>query len=222
MIPNHSVYVHTPDTRHAISQSAAPSDPPALYRAPLPYFGSVALWRAAVLAGGFRFRENEHYQRRTQRNRCAIATAQGRQTLSVPLLAGKHERCRIREVRIAYAEDWRTAHWRTLVAAYGSAPFWNEYRHGLAPLFGRQPDLLWDWNYGLVQWVATELRSGLVLAEAADWQPTRDTRREPLGPDPTLPPYPQVFAERTGFLSNLSVLDLLMCRGPAATDYLSA
>ena len=192
------------------------------YRAPLPYFGSVALWGAAVRAGGFAFRHNEHYQRRTQRNRCELATAQGRLLLSVPLLAGKHERCPIAEVRVDYRTDWRTRHYRSLVAAYGSAPFWPEYSAALHPLFWRKPDALWTWNWALVQWVATELGGGLDLAVVDDWLPDRDTRPEPLGPDPTLPPYPQVFTERTGFQSNVSVLDLLMCRGPAARDYLAA
>ena len=193
-----------------------------LYRAPLPYFGSVALWRSGVRAGGFAFRQNEHYQRRSQRNRCEIATAQGRHTLSVPLLAGKHERCPVRDVRISYAEDWRKLHWATLVAAYGSAPFWAEYAPALEPLFWRKPPDLWTWNLALVTWIDTELGAGLVLAKADDWQATVDAAKVPLGPDPTLAPYPQVFADRHGYLSNVSILDLLMCRGPAAAEYLAA
>ena len=202
----------------------ADAPPPGrLYRAPLPYFGSVALWRSAVRAGGFAFRQNEHYQRRTQRNRCEVATAQGRLLLSVPLLAGKHERCPATEVAVDYREDWPRRHFHTFRTAYGSAPFWPEYSAALEPLFlRRRPPTLWAWNADLVGWVAAELGGGLVLAKAADWRPDRDTRPEPLGPDATLPPYPQVFADRVGYLCNLSVLDLLMCRGPAARDYLSA
>ena len=192
-----------------------------LLRAALPYFGSVALWRDAVRAGGFAFRQNEHYQRRTQRNRCVVATAQGRHLLSVPLSAGKHERCPVREVRIDYQEDWPRRHFQTLIAAYGSAPFWPEYSVGLESLYARRPLRLWDWNWPLVAWVAEEIDADLVLAEADDWQPGVDAAPASLQPDPSLPPYPQVFAERTGYLSNLSALDLLMCQGPRARDYLS-
>lgn len=193
-----------------------------LYRAPLPYFGSVGLWRSGFRAGGFAFRRNEHYQRRTQRNRCEIATPQGRQTLSVPLRSGKHERCPTPEVRIAYAEDWPRRHWHAIQAAYGSAPFWREYEPELRPLFSRKPEFLWDWNLALVEWAAGELSGELVIGRAEDWRPGRDTRLEALAADPRLPPYPQVFLEHSGFLSNVCVLDLLMCRGPEASDYLSA
>ena len=190
-------------------------------RAPLPYFGSVALWRAAARAGGFCFRQNETFQRRSQRNRCVIATAQGRQTLSVPLLTGKHEACPILEARVAYGEDWRRVQFTALVTAYGRAPFWEEYAPELEALYARRPERLWDWNLGLVTWVNAQLRAPLVLAKADDWQPATDKRDVPLGPDPTLPPYPQVFSDRQGFVSNASVLDLLLCRGPSASDYLS-
>ena len=194
---------------------------PPLLRAPLPYFGSVALWRGAIAAGGFRFRENEHYQRRTQRNRCELATAQGRHRLSVPLLAGKHERCPIAAVAVDYSEDWPRRHFQTLVAAYGSAPYWPEYGACLEPLFRRKPTRLWDWNWALVEWVRREIDPTLVMAVAQDWRPGVDEVAPPMGPDRTLPAYPQVFTERTGYLSNLSVVDLLMCRGPRARDYLS-
>ena len=192
------------------------------HRAPLPYFGTVALWRGAARAGGLAFRRNETFQRRSVRNRCHIATARGRHCLSIPLLSGKHEALPIRQTRISYADDWRRVHFTSLVTAYGGAPFWEEYSEVLRPLFSRKPDLLWDWNAGLVEWVASELGLGIALTTVKDFLPEVDRREHPLGPDPTLPPYPQVFTERTGFLSNLCVVDLLMCKGPAAADYLSA
>ncbi len=202
------------------TSSAAPVTPH-LYRSALPYFGTVDLWRKAVASGGFAFRQNEHYQRRTQRNRCEIATPQGRQLLSVPLLAGKHEACPITQVRISYAEDWRKQHWASISAAYAAAPFWDEYCVCLEALFWRKPDTLWDWNWGLVAWVVSELNAGLLLAKADDWQPDLDTRAEPMRPQAASTPYPQVFTERTGWLSNLTVLDLLMCAGPRAASYLA-
>ena len=34
-------------------------------------------------------------------------------------------------------------------------------------------------------------------------------------------PYPQVFMEKHGFITNLSILDLLFNLGPESTDYLN-
>ena len=194
-----------------------------MLRASLPYFGSVGLWRGAVRAGGFAFRQNEHYQRRSQRNRTVVATSRGRHLLSVPLLAGKHERCAVTEVAISYAEDWPRRHFLTLRAAYGSAPFWPEAAPELEALYASRPARLWTWNRACVELARDWVAPGMVLADAADWVPGADDAPPPsLEPDDELPAYPQVFADRHGYLANLSVLDLLLCRGPAAAGYLAA
>ena len=194
-----------------------------MLRASLPYFGSVGLWRAAAAQGGFAFRQNEHYQRRSQRNRTVVATSRGRHLLSVPLLTGKHERCPVTEVRISYAVDWPRTHYLTLRSAYGSAPMWAEAAGELEALYARRPERLWDWNLACCTWARDWVAPGLVLATADDWRPGTDDAPAPsLDVDDGLPPYPQVFAERTGWLGNLSIVDLLLCRGPAASRYLVA
>jgi len=191
-----------------------------LKRAALPYFGSTHLWSDALAVGGFTFRQNEHYQRRTQRNRTVIANSHGRQTLSIPLLGGKHQRCPILEVQISYAEDWRRQHLLSIQAAYGSAPFYLAFEDELQALFSRKPDTLWEWNYGLVEWVKDIVAPQLVLAKAEDWKPEIDTQVDSLKPSDKLLAYPQLFAERTGWLSNLSMLDLVMCQGTGAAAFL--
>ncbi|MFK8054753.1 MAG: WbqC family protein [Saprospiraceae bacterium] len=187
-----------------------------LLRAALPFFGSTLLWSEGLKAGGFTFRQNEHYQRRTQRNRTVITNSHGRQTLSIPLLGGKHQSCPITEVQISYAEDWRRQHWLSIQAAYGSAPFYLAFEDELQELFSRKPDTLWEWNWGLIEWVAGIVAPKLVLAKADDWIPEIDTIDATLKAVDNLQEYPQIFSERTGWMSNLSVLDLIMCQGTAA------
>ena len=190
------------------------------HRAALPYFGSTKLWQQGLASAGFSFRQNEHYQRRTQRNRTVIANSHGRQTLSIPLLGGKHQSCPIKEVKISYAEDWRRQHWLSIQAAYGSAPFYFAFEDELQDLYTRIPDTLWEWNWGLMEWVASIIAPQLVLAKADDWIPEIDTQKVTLSAVDGLKQYPQVFTERTDWLSNLSILDLLMCQGTAAGSYL--
>jgi hypothetical protein len=45
---------------------------------------------------------------------------------------------------------------------------------------------------------------------------------EPHQPWPDLPSYPQVFSDRHPFMSGLSVIDLLMNKGPRASDYIAS
>lgn len=187
-----------------------------LKRTALPYFGSTLLWSEAIACGGFAFRQNEHYQRRTQRNRTVIANSHGRQTLSVPLLGGKHQSCPITQVKISYAEDWRRLHWLSIQASYGSAPFYPAFEDELQELFSRKPETLWEWNWALIEWAAGIVAPQLVLAKADDWIPQQDIKKVTLQPQDVLLAYPQVFSERTGWLSNLSILDLIMCQGTAS------
>ena len=192
-----------------------------MFRAALPYFGSVGLWSDALAAGGFSFRQNERYQRRSQRNRTIIVNAHGRQTLSLPLAGGRNQRVQTPEVRLNYREDWPRHHWLSLVAAYGSAPFWLDYAPELEALYQMRPAKLWTWNQACVQWTRDQVAPQLVLAKADDWQAETDVQEPSLQADRSLAPYPQVFAERLGWLSNVSILDLLLCQGPAAATYLS-
>jgi len=189
-------------------------------RSELPYFGSTFIWKQGLKAGGFNFRQNEHYQRRTHRNRTVIANSHGRQTLSIPLLGGKHQSCPITEVQISYAEDWRRQHLLSIQAAYGSAPFYQAFEGELNDLYARKPSTLWDWNWSLTEWVAGIIDPQLVLAKADDWIPEVDTQVVTLHAIDDLIQYPQVFSERTGWISNLSILDLIMCQGTAAASYL--
>jgi hypothetical protein len=190
------------------------------FRAALPYFGSTLLWAEGMTAGGFAFRQNEHYQRRTQRNRTVIANSHGRQTLSIPLLGGKHQSCPITEVKVSYAEDWRRQHWLSIQAAYGSAPFYLAFEDELQDLFSRKPETLWEWNWGIIEWAKSIVAPKQVLAKADEWLPEIDKHKVVLTAVDDLEQYPQVFTERTGWLSNLSILDLIMCQGTAAAQSL--
>ncbi len=189
----------------------------------LPYFGSLATWAAFVRAGEVCFRQNERFQRRSEHNRTEIASSQGRQLLSVPLAGGRNQRVEISVAQIDQRQKWQRQHWLSIVAAYGSAPFWTEFQDGLEALFLCTYQQLWDLNWACVSHVNDELNAGLVLRKCA--APTPPDRTESFAQAETsqeLTPYPQVFSERTGWQANLSILDLMLCQGPAAVGYLSA
>ncbi|MAT54423.1 MAG: hypothetical protein CMN32_08050 [Saprospirales bacterium] len=166
----------------------------------------------------------EHYSKGSWRNRCLIAAANGTQLLSVPLRKGKHQQMPIREVRIAYDEPWQARHWQAIQSAYGRAPFFEHFGPELAPLYQKQFTTLWEWNLSLLTTLYScfGLRPNWQLTESWEKEPAtgiRDLRnaihpKKPLPEDlAELPPYPQVFEDKHGFLPNLCALDLLMCQG---------
>ncbi|MFN0175989.1 MAG: WbqC family protein [Saprospiraceae bacterium] len=189
-----------------------------------------AIWQEKLVA----LDAAEHYQKGSLRNRCHIAGPNGPQRLSIPLIKGKHQQTPIREVRISYEEPWQRQHWRTIQTVYGSAPYFEHYADHLRPFYERKWEFLFDYNY---DFQALILKKRLGWAGDFIFQPDffprkkwskgydlRDQIGGGLNEYPTwYSPvrYPQVFEERTGFLPNLSVLDLLLCCGKTANEVLT-
>lgn len=149
----------------------------------------------------------EHYQKGGWRNRCLIAGPNGTQLLSIPLEKGKHQQTPIRDVRIAYSDNWQLRHWRTIQTAYGNAPFFEYYGDELREILVKKESFLFDYNLKLLHFFLKKLQwKGEVLFSAA---------YHPLPAPALVPvqPYPQVFQDRHGFTEGLSVLDGLMCAG---------
>lgn len=173
----------------------------------------AAAWNSEALV----VEAHEHYQKGSLRNRCHIAGPNGVQRLSIPLEKGKHQQVPIREVRIAYDENWQRQHWRSISTAYGNAPYYEHYAEDLAPFYEKRFVFLFDYNLDLLTFILQkklawpgEIRIS-EFYEAPAAVEYGMTRR-----------YPQVFEEKHGFLPDLSVLDLLFCCGKRGGEVLAA
>jgi len=173
---------------------------------------------------------HEHYQKRSFRNRYQILTGQGRFTLTIPLRKGKHAGQPITEVQIAYDRPWRVKHLQTIRSAYGRAPYFDIYFPTLEDLFRVSPTYLFEWNLKALQWCIHTLQWDTPILLSDDFYDTSNAKvnviRNVLTPRNAaqipLHPYPQVFEDRFGFVSNLSVLDLIFNLGPEAHTYLKS
>ncbi len=198
------------------------------------YFPSVNLYKNLYKFSNIVFDQYESCQKMGFRNRCQLAGAQGVVNLSVPLVRGRGQKTLVRDVRVSHRQPWQAQHWKTIVSCYNRSPWFDFYRDDLERLYRRRFDFLLDWDLACFDWsvrvLGLAIRVGLTEAwereylpsEAVDWRGRlRPKDREGTagaeagGVDRPVR-YRQVFEENTGFIPNLSILDLLFCEGKNA------
>jgi hypothetical protein len=155
------------------------------------------------------------------RNRYRIATAAGPQLLSIPIMGGRRQQASLDKVYIDYTHAWQRQHWRTLLSAYGRAPFFEHYAPMLESLIlAAYPSLL-DFNLASIAWLNKEMQVNQSLPIISNLSAEAESyHMVDTGSGDNVRVYHQVFEDRYGFLPNLSAIDLLMNEGPYSTSLL--
>lgn len=199
---------------------------------------------------------HESYIKQTSRNRCEIATANGKQILTVPVTTKGRElrgsrssnepaalvqggssradalvqevkvKVNVKEVLVSEHGNWRHQHWEALKSAYGMSPFFDYYKDDIYPFFDEETFKANNWQH-LFDYNLAIMRKMLDLIGAK-----KEIKLTSL---PSTPPqggrvvhvpvhvpvhYYQTFQRRHGFISGLSILDLLFNEGPETILYL--
>ena len=202
------------------------------------YFGSIHYFARILYHGKVMIEQHEHYIKSTFRNRCIIASPQGALRLSVPLLKGKHQKKAFKDIEIAYHHPWQKQHWNSLCSAYRSTPYFEYYEDDIEPLFrDKQTRFLMEFNMECMQFVLSALSINIDFSftdgfekdytestNLLDFRSLIHPKKEATNVDSIYvrPQYYQVFEKKTGFLPNLSILDLLFAEGPNTTAILES
>ena len=193
---------------------------PSVYLGPVSCYACLYASETAVEDRG------EHYVKQTYRNRCYIATPQGPQALALPVERALGSHTPMRDLRLSDHGNWPRQHWNALVSAYENSPYFEYYADDFRPLYEKPAPYLVDFNEALRQTVCSLLGLPCIVSPSSDYvaEPAPDTVDlrgvlTPKRPDKSelafrVVPYYQVFRERTGFLPDLSIVDLLFNLGP--------
>lgn len=196
------------------------------YFAPTAYFTKIAVYPETYIE------QHENFIKQTYRNRAVILGANGPIPLIVPVVKGRGKKICIRDLEIAYDEDWQRVHWRTIFSAYNSSPYFEYYADDIEPFFRKKHRFLFELNQNINECMLSllEIEGNLNVTEDFEAVPEGYLNfRESISPktdffeaDQTYQPIPytQVFSEKFGFVPNLSILDLLFNEGPAAKSIL--
>ncbi|MEM1120569.1 MAG: WbqC family protein [Bacteroidota bacterium] len=194
----------------------------------LHYFPSIQWFSKFFLHPTLILEQHENYLKRSFRNRAHIATANGLLRLSIPLAKGKNQQQNIREVSISYEENWQQKQWTAICSAYGNAPFFEYYIDDFRPLFEKCSIHLFEHNLKVLQtlFFVLDFKPSIQLSQSyltdenyagmVDFRNkiTPKTIEQSQDENYQTIAYEQVFAEKNGFLPNLSILDLIFCKGP--------
>jgi len=211
-----------PGNNHVLLSSA--------YLAPVQYFTKLIDYDEVWIE------LSEHFLKQSYRNRCTILTANGPQSLSVPVTEGSNSKRMIRDVAISYDHPWQKLHWKAIISAYNNAPFFEYYTDNFSPFYHEKKwQFLTDFNREIQSVVLEELNLKCDIRVTETFSPPTgiaagtDDFRYSIHPktsrqiidDRFVPAvYMQVFQEKFGFTPNLSILDLLFNEGPMAADIL--
>lgn len=188
---------------------------------PLSYLGPVSYYAAMLQSESVLLEQYEHYLKQTYRTRCKIATGNGIMDLTVPV-DKPSSKCAMKDLRIAYKENWQQIHWRALESAYRNSPFFDYYRDDFEPFYTKQTEFLLDLNLGLHEVVASLIgklpKVALTQAYESECAENVVDLRNAFSPKAVSSyqgkPYYQVFDQKFGFQNDLSIVDLLFNMGP--------
>lgn len=188
---------------------------------PLSYLGPVSYYAAMLQSDRVLLEQCEHYVKQTYRTRCKVATGNGIMDLTVPI-EKPSSKSPMRDLRIAYKENWQQIHWRALESAYRNSPFFDYYRDDFEPFYTKRTEFLLDLNLGLHEVVASLIgklpKVELTESYEAQYQEGVADLRNAFSPKEASlykgKSYYQVFDQKFGFQNDLSIVDLLFNMGP--------
>lgn len=115
----------------------------------LPWLG---LFHKIALADKFVLFDDVQYVPRDWISRNQIKTQPGPLMLTVPVLTNGHREKVIAEIEINNDIPWKRKHWKALLLAYQSAPYFKQYADFFEDLYTKEWQLLADLNLHVLEW----------------------------------------------------------------------
>jgi hypothetical protein len=191
------------------------------------YFSPISQYSEIIKADKVVFEMEDNYQKQSYRNRCYIYNSNGKQLLTIPV---KHQlttdRKKTKDTLVENDFPWQDQHFKSLKIAYRTSPFFDFLEDDIAPIFNKKYKYLQDLNIDTFLFITDALQLSSDFSKTENYQTGNiendfrilaDRKHQPKK---LVESYIQIFDDKHGFISNLSILDLLFMEGPNAFSYL--
>ncbi len=161
----------------------------------------------------------ETYQKQSCRTRTNVMTANGIQTLTIPVIKTNGNHTLTKDIEISYKESWQQIHLRCLESAYRKSAYFDYYFPYFEKIYKQKFNTLVELNDFCLKTILKILKAKKDYSFTTDFEKITDGNdyRISLSKGTNkieIKPYYQVFADRHGFIPNLSIIDLLFNEGP--------
>ncbi len=117
----------------------------------------------------------ETYHKQTYRNRCRVMTANGVESISVPVIKVNGNHTMTKDMAISPIENWQHIHSRCLESAYKASPYFDHYYDYLKPVFEGHFERLIDLNDAALRAVMKMLKVNKEIVHTTDYSSRRRT-----------------------------------------------
>lgn len=192
------------------------------------YFSPISQYAFITRTDSITFELEDNFQKQTYRNRCYIYGANGKLSLNIPV---KHPpstaRKKTKDTLLENDFPWQSQHFKSLKAAYRSSPFFEFFEEDISKIFNKKYVYLVDLNIDTYLFVTDALQINQDFSRTNQYEitpSTGDYRDFSIAKNGSISiemdNYTQMFDDKYGFISNLSILDLLFMEGPNALTLL--
>lgn len=205
------------------------------------YFPPVEYFAVLASSGKALIERCETFQKQSYRTRCHIYSANGLLALTIPVKREESKEFKnthkllIDKIQIDYSKQWVLQHKRAIEAAYMTTPFFEYYKDDIFAILDSGEPYLFNLNMRIIELLNEFIGITTPIEFTEDWNSDYSTieftdLRNAIHPKSKesdmldklqiKKPYYQVFSNKQGFISNLSILDLLCNEGPNSISFL--
>jgi len=192
------------------------------------YFPPISYFVACYSRQQVLIEQWESYTKQSIRNHCRIYGPNGELRLSVPVNKVNGNHTLTKDILIARDREWQKNHLRSIETAYNKSPYYLYYKDHFARFYATDFEFLVELNRQILEEVFRILRWEKRIHFTEQFEagilPGFELKKKAPHPEEIvfLPEYIQVFSSKSGFIPDLSILDLIFNLGPEAGDYIAS